>query len=535
MTFQITARALLLASAVALSPLALPAAWAATPADTLVVAATIDDIISLDPAQSFEFSGNDVTQNLYDRLVDFDPLALDKGFQPSLAESWKTSEDGKTLTLTMREGVKFQSGNPVRAEDAAWSIQRAVKLDKSPAFILTQFGLTPENVEQMVKAEGNTLSITMDKPYAETFVLNCLTASVASVVDKETVMANVQGEDLGNTWLSTNSAGSGPYSLAAWRPNEAVQLVANEGYFQGAPAMKRVIVRNVQESSAQRLQLEQGDIDVARNLTPTDVEAVAGNDALKITDEPRGRILYMGLSQKDPLLSNPAVIKAMRHLVNFEGMAGSFLKGQWKIHQNFLPEGYLGASDDNSWTYDVEAAKKILAEGGVTGGTVTTKVRDLREYLDVAQTLQASMAEAGLTLNIEQMTGAQVLDAYRARQVPIFLGEWGPDYADPQTNASTFALNPDNEAEKGSTLAWRNSYAVPAEMQAAVEAAVTEGDGEKRKTMYLDLQKQYHDVAPILPLFQRVEQTASQKGVEGWSGGGAVTAVQYRSVTKKAE
>ena len=103
MTFQITARALLLASAVALSPLALPAAWAATPADTLVVAATIDDIISLDPAQSFEFSGNDVTQNLYDRLVDFDPLALDKGFQPSLAESWKTSEDGKTLTLTMRE------------------------------------------------------------------------------------------------------------------------------------------------------------------------------------------------------------------------------------------------------------------------------------------------------------------------------------------------------------------------------------------------------------------------------------------------
>ncbi|PZP18143.1 MAG: ABC transporter substrate-binding protein, partial [Kocuria rhizophila] len=157
MTFQITARALLLASAVALSPLALPAAWAATPADTLVVAATIDDIISLDPAQSFEFSGNDVTQNLYDRLVDFDPLALDKGFQPSLAESWKTSEDGKTLTLTMREGVKFQSGNPVRAEDAAWSIQRAVKLDKSPAFILTQFGLTPENVEQMVKAEGNTL------------------------------------------------------------------------------------------------------------------------------------------------------------------------------------------------------------------------------------------------------------------------------------------------------------------------------------------------------------------------------------------
>lgn len=140
-------RAVLLAGAMAL---AVPAsvAWAETPADVLVVAAQIDDIISLDPGQSFEFSGNDVTQNLYDRLVDFDPLALDKGFQPSLAESWTVSEDGKTITLRMKSGITFASGNPVRAEDAAWSLQRAVKLNKSPAFILNQFGLTPENVDQ---------------------------------------------------------------------------------------------------------------------------------------------------------------------------------------------------------------------------------------------------------------------------------------------------------------------------------------------------------------------------------------------------
>ena len=172
---------------------------------------------------------------------------------------------------------------------------------------------------------------------------------------------------------------------------------------------------------------------------------------------------------------------------------------------------------------------------GITSGTITTKVRDLREYLDVAQTLQASMAQAGLTLNIEQMTGAQVLDAYRAQQVPVFLGEWGPDYADPQTNASTFALNPDPAAAKGSTLAWRNAWAVPQEMQDAVNATVIEGDQEKRRTMYLDLQKQYHDTAPILPLFQRVEQNGLRKGIEGWSLGGAVTSAQYRAVKKAAQ
>ncbi len=80
--------------------------------------------------------------------------------------------------------------------------------------------------------------------------------------------------------------------------------------------------------------------------------------------------------------------------------------------------------DEQPWTYDVEKARQILTDAGIEGGTITTRVRDLREYVDVAQTLQASMAQVGLTLEIEQMTGAQVLDAYRAREVPIFLGEW---------------------------------------------------------------------------------------------------------------
>ncbi|MFD1881826.1 ABC transporter substrate-binding protein [Paracoccus pacificus] len=524
-------KSLLLATAISVAAVSAPAAWAETPADVLVVAATIDDIISLDPAQSFEFSGNDVDQNLYDRLVDFDPLDLDAGFKPSLAESWEVSEDGKTITFTMRDGVKFHSGNPVRAEDAAWSLQRAVKINKSPAFILNQFGFTPENVEELIKADGNKLTITLDQPYAQSFVLNCLTANIGSVVDKELVMQHVEGEDLGNTWLSTNDAGSGPYTLTAWRPNEVVQLAAYEEYFQGAPAMKRVIVRNVAESSAQRLQLEQGDIDVARNLTPSDIQGISGNDKLKVVDEKRGRILYMGMSQKDEVLKNPAVQQAMRHLIDFDGMANSFLKGQWQVHQAFLPEGYLGALSENPWKYDVEEAKKILADAGVTGGTITTKIRDIREYIDVAQTIQASMAQAGLTLNIEQMTGAQVLDAYRAREVPIFLGEWGPDYADPQTNAGTFAWNPDNEG-KGSTLAWRNSYAVPQEMQDQVKAATLEGDTEKRKQMYVDIQTEYQKTAPVLPLFQRIEQVAMQKGITNWSGGGAVTSVNYRQVTK---
>lgn len=530
MKHLLTPRAILLASALAIAP----AAWAETPADTLVVAHTIDDIISLDPAQNFEFSGQDVGQNIYDRLVDFDPMDMDAGFKPSLAESWQMSDDGMSLTLKMREGVTFHSGNPVRAEDAAWSLQRAVKLNLTPAFILTQFGFTPENVEEKITFDDTSLTLHLDKPYAQSFVLNGLTAIVASVVDKETVLQHVEGDDYGNKWLSANDAGSGAFTLAAWRPNEAVQLAAYQDYFQGAPAMKRVIVRNVAESSAQRLLLEQGDIDVARNLSVTDVASIASVEGVRIQDEPRGRILYMGLNQKDEVLSNPAVIEAMKHLVDYDGIADSFLKGMFAPHQTFLPKGYLGVLEDRPWTLDVEKAKKLIEDAGMSGRTITTKVRDLREYVDVAQALQASMAEAGLTLNIEQMTGAQVLDAYRAREVPIFIGEWGPDYSDPNTNAATFAFNPDNsdEAQATGLLAWRNAYAVPQDMNDATVAATLEQDTDKRAQMYIDIQKQYQAEAPIVPLFQRIENTGLRDNVQNWVSGGALTSVMYRQVTK---
>ncbi len=144
------------------------ALYAETPPNMLVIANRIDDITTLDPAESFEFAGSDVSRNIYGKLVNFDPMDLNAGYGPDLAESWTVSEDGRTITFKMREGVKFHSGNPVRAEDAAWSLRRAVKLNKTPSFLLTQFGFTADNADETITfdADANTVSITTDKRYA---------------------------------------------------------------------------------------------------------------------------------------------------------------------------------------------------------------------------------------------------------------------------------------------------------------------------------------------------------------------------------
>jgi len=126
-------------------------AKAATPDDVLVMAKNIDDIINLDPAESFEISAGEMMGNSYDRLVRFDP-ADPSNIYGDIAESWTVSDDGKTFTFKIRPGQSFHSGNPVTAEDAAFSLQRVVILDKSPAFILTQFGWNADNVADLVKA-----------------------------------------------------------------------------------------------------------------------------------------------------------------------------------------------------------------------------------------------------------------------------------------------------------------------------------------------------------------------------------------------
>ncbi|MCE8418161.1 ABC transporter substrate-binding protein [Rhodovulum sulfidophilum] len=510
-----------------------PALWAETPANMLVVANRIDDITTLDPAENFEFAGGDVLRNVYGRLVNFDPLDYEAGYQPDLAESWEVSEDGRSITFTMREGVTFTSGNPVTAEDAAFSLRRAVLLNLTPSFLLTQFGFTPDNIDETIRAEGNKLIVTTDKAYATSFVLNCLTATIGSILDKKTVLEHEVDGDMGHDWLKTHSAGSAAYSLVAWKPNESVTLQANPDFYQGAPAMKRVIVRHIAESATQRLLLERGDIDVARNLNPQDVQGLDGAEGVRIQEELKGYLMYASFNQKIPELQDPKVLEALKYLVDYEGMANSFLKGQWTIQQNFLPQTYLGAVKENPFFFDPEHAKTLLSEAGVDGLELTIGVRDVQERMEIAQSMQNTFAQAGIDLNIEVGTGKQILAKYRARDLDVYLGTWGPDYPDPQTNASTFAYNPDNsaEAQNGGILAWRNSWDADG-LTEMTEAAVTERDTAKRIEMYHEIQARFRETSPFVIMFQAIEQDGLRENVEGFTTGQAIADASYWKVTK---
>ena len=519
-------------------------AFAETPADTLVQAWAIDDTITLDPAESFELSPAEFIGNGYDMLVrlDIDDTTKVKG---GVAESWDVSEDGLTYTFKLKPGITFASGNPLTAEDVAWSFERVVKLDKSPAFILTQFGLNGDNVTEKAKAvDEGTFVLTVDKAYAPSFVLNCLTATVGAVLDKKLVMEHAEAKtpdadykydtDFGYAWMKTNYAGSGPFKIRDWRANEILVLERNDNYYGEKPALARVIYRHVKESATQRLMLETGDVDVARNLEPGDLDAVTKNADLAVTSAPKGTVYYISLNQKNETLAKPEVREAFKYLVDYDAIGATLIKGIGEIRQTYQAKGVLGALESNPYTFDVAKAKDLLEKAGLKDGlSVTFDVRNTQPVTGIAESFQQTAGQAGVKIEIIPGDGKQTLTKYRARNHDMYIGQWGMDYWDPNSNGEAFTSNPDNGDDASvKTLAWRNAWDIP-ELTEQAKAALLERDSDKRAEMYKKLQQEALDTSPFVMIFQQIEVAGVRGKVKGYKLGPSFDSNPLAPVTKE--
>ncbi len=507
------------------------AGHAETPKDILVIGKSIDDLISLDPAEAFEFSGGEIDGNCYERLIIPNPQNP-SNIVGEVAASWTVSPDGLTFTFTIKSGLKFASGKPITAEDAAFSLQRAIKLNKSPAFIINQFGFTKDNVDsKIVATDPSTLSLTIAEKTAPTFVLYCLSANVGSVVEKAVVMSHAQGDDLGNGWLKTNSAGSGPFVVRSWKASESVILDANPNA-QVVPKPKRVILKHIPDPSAQLLQLQQGDIDIARDLLPDQIKTAMTNPALKISSAPRSYIMYTCMNQNVPNLAKPQVRQAIKWAIDYDAIHANIVPTTYEIQQSFIPKGVLGAIDDRPFKKDVAKARALMAEAGLAGGfEVTLDHANTQPAADIAQAIQADLGAIGIKVTLMAGESRQVITRYRARQHQMALLSWGIDYFDPHSNAETFCINIDNsDTARNKTLSWRNSWQ-DADLSARAAAAVKETDTKTREAMYASMQRDHHARGPFAIMMQNTERAVMRKQVNGFE----VAPMGARTIYEKVE
>jgi peptide/nickel transport system substrate-binding protein len=247
--------------------------------NTLIFAGDSSDLLTLDPAVVYEFGGIQVVGSVYETLVSFVPG--EEGIQPLLADSWDIEDSGDlwTLTFALNPNATFASGNPVTAEDVAYSWGRAIDINKSPAFLLIDIAqLTKENITVV---DDQTLEVKLPKTVSPPVFLSVISFSTAAVVEKAAVEANL-GSDMGESWLNDNSAGSGPYVLDAWERSVQVTLNANPNYWGEAPAMKRVILQNVTETANLQGLIETGDADIVQDLGPEQAAVLEGNPDIQL-------------------------------------------------------------------------------------------------------------------------------------------------------------------------------------------------------------------------------------------------------------
>ncbi|HEX4261425.1 MAG TPA: ABC transporter substrate-binding protein, partial [Acetobacteraceae bacterium] len=363
---MLTRRAMIAATTAApfLDYASLTRAWAATPKQVIVMAKQIDDIISFDPAEAYEFTDNEVDGNCYRKLVAPD-LAKGTGIVGDLAEKWEVSADGRTFTFHMRGDATFASGKKVTAEDAAFSLQRVVLLDKTPGFIVTQFGFSKDNVGKLIQAtDPKTLVVTLPSAQATTFVLYCLSANVGSIVDRATAMAHQSGGDMGNGWLKTHTAGAGAYQLTSWAASDHVIADANphSGIKVGA---RRVVIRHVKDPAAQFLLLQRGDADIARDLQADQLKTIRGNPAYHLATAKQGTSMYIAMNQATPQLAKPQVRQAIKWAIDYDAIATNITPDTWTVGQSFLPEGLPGALTERPFKKDTAKAKQLLADAGL--------------------------------------------------------------------------------------------------------------------------------------------------------------------------
>lgn len=483
-----------------------------SPTNQLVIADDISDIVSLDPAVAYEFGSVFVAHQLYDTLVTFAGSDTEK-VVGELAESWEVSDDWTTFTFRLRQGAKFHSGREVTAEAVAFSFDRVVKLNQAPAWLFTDFGLTEGSTKAL---DQYTVEIKLSKPVNPDVFLSILTFPVAAVVDPEEVRAREQGGDLARAYLHDHDAGSGPYILEEWSPEQQVVLKANPDYWGGKPALDRVVIRHVGEATTQKLMLERGDVDIAANLTPEMVQELRGKEGLQVVDGLTLYITYLGMNVAAEPFDDNRVREAVRYAIDVDGIVNQVLSGNAIAATSIIPKGVRGHSDERLYRRDVAKARALLQEAGLGDGfTVNALVPTGMAvggvpWSDIAAKVKSDLAEVGINLELQELTSAALLEQYRAQDHQMVFMNWGPDFADPDANATPFGNGRVHQ------LAWRNSW-VDDHAADLTERALHEKDPQRRVQLYQELNRYVLQNGPFALMYQPKASYVMKADIQGFA------------------
>ncbi|MCE0505024.1 ABC transporter substrate-binding protein [Roseivivax sp. GX 12232] len=482
-SFHLSRRGLLAMAGAGLATASLPSQLFAQSGRNILVVASGQDIPNFDPHTATGYSASFFMRNVYDPLVRVEGSPPEP--RPALAESWDVSDDGLTYRFNLNPAATFHSGNSVTSEDVIYSFQRALELAKGNSWMIRGV-VTPEGI---TAPDARTVEFQLAKPFAAFLqVLPWI-----FVVEKAAVEANL-GDDMGQSWLLTNTAGSGPFQVARYQVGTLYHLGRAETSWQeGGGNLDGVIWQIVRETATQRLMLQRGEAHIAVDLTSEDMESLADAPGVVRVMEPEYRTFSIKMNTEHGPLADINLRKAIVHAVNYEAIRDS--AGFADLMTGPLPTGILGHDPALEVPrMDLDKAREYMAKTERPDGGFSLRmvhVSGLEQQRRWALIMLDSLKQIGIDLEIQPLKWPDMVAACASPETfPDFFPVYQTaNYGDPDNIA--FAAY--HSSRNGG---WQNAVYSNPEVDALIEAGRTEIEPEKRAEIYGEFQRKVVADAP---------------------------------------
>jgi len=355
-----------------------------------------------------EFSPNQIPGFQY-------PNFKEQKIAPGIIESCDLSEDSKTATYNIRKGVKSAWGNEFDADDILWRIDRAMA-NKALDYFMNTLANT-NDIGKWSKIDQYTVQIKSDTPIP--IACTMLTNFYFPFYDSDEIKKHVTADDpWGDKWISTNGGGYGAYYVASWEPGRRVVMKANENYWQGVPKIKTIIWLIVPEASSRVALLTQGKVQIAENLAPDDLQSLVGNPNAIPIGVRSNQWIFAVMNNKIAPFDNPKVRQAINMLIPRDDIVKGVFHGLARSWSGIMPTIFPGAAPLTPFDYNVEEAKKLLADSGVDLSKPLTLSFSANDGVqeNVAILIQRSLQQAGLKVELRKLPIAAQADLVMSRK-----------------------------------------------------------------------------------------------------------------------
>lgn len=366
----------------------------ATPApsrDETVIIGTGAIPQSLDPILASDVQTDFTAGALYDKLVDYDG---EGELVPLLATEWEYNADATAVTLTLRDDVTFHSGTALTAADVVYTLERDARLGIGVASFISSF-TSAEAVDD------THVTITLNAP--NTTFVGAL--SKIYILDSALVAEN-EGSDDAQSWLASNDAGSGVYTLDDYTANQSAELSRFDDSWRFDDARpENLVYRYITESATLRDELASGGVDVVTGLTATDQATFDGKEGFALVSLSSMLQLYFMMNTASGATADPAVREAIQLAYDYEGHVSSILSGNGQVATGIASPAVSCRVDAGTSEQDVAAAKQIIADLGLEGTTLTLAYQSvIPEHQKAATLLQSNLKDIGIELELKTVT-----------------------------------------------------------------------------------------------------------------------------------